>query len=238
MREYVAALRAIWSAWNDGTKLDFRGDFYTHTLMAPFFSPPPAPLGKPPKVLVAAVGEAMTAVAGQTADGLLAHAFTTERYLREVTLPTVESGLAASARGRGEFEVSLLLLTATGRTEEEMARAVRETRRQIAFYGSTPAYRGVLDLHGWGELGDELHVLSKSSREDKWQAMGRLVGDDVLNAFAVVAEPGDLAGEIRRRYGALVDRVSFYTTYEIDTEVWEPVVQALNSPSTEFKSTD
>jgi hypothetical protein len=81
-------------------------------------------------------------------------------------------------------------------------------------------------------------VLSKSSREDKWQAMGRLVGDDVLNAFAVVAEPGDLAGEIRRRYGALVDRVSFYTTYEIDTEVWEPVVQALNSPSIEFKSTD
>jgi probable F420-dependent oxidoreductase len=238
MREYVAALRAIWSAWNDGTKLDFRGDFYTHTLMAPFFSPPPAPLGKPPKVLVAAVGEAMTAVAGQTADGLLAHAFTTERYLREVTLPTVESGLAESARGRGEFEVSLLLLTATGRTEEEMARAVRETRRQIAFYGSTPAYRGVLDLHGWGELGDELHVLSKSSREDKWQAMGRLVEDDVLNAFAVVAEPGDLAGEIRRRYGALVDRVSFYTTYEIDTEVWEPVVQALNSPSIEFKSTD
>ncbi|MFK0021212.1 TIGR03617 family F420-dependent LLM class oxidoreductase [Streptomyces sp. NPDC090798] len=228
MREYVAALHAIWSAWNDGTKLDFRGDFYTHTLMTPFFSPPPTPLGKPPKVLVAAVGEAMTAVAGEVADGMLAHAFTTERYLREVTLPVIERGLAKSARSRGDFCVSYLLLTATGRTEEELAHAVEHTRRQIAFYGSTPAYRGVLDLHGWGELGDELNALSKSSREDRWQVMGQLVDDDVLNAFAVVAEPGDIASEIRRRYGTLVDRVSFYTTYEIDPEVWAPVVQELS----------
>ncbi|MEU1515150.1 TIGR03617 family F420-dependent LLM class oxidoreductase [Streptomyces sp. NPDC005811] len=236
MREYVAALHAIWSSWNDGTKLDFRGDFYTHTLMTPFFSPPPTPEGKPPKILVAAVGEAMTAVAGESADGLLAHAFTTERYLREVTLPTVEQGLVKSGRDRGDFAVSLLLLTATGRTEQEMANAVKHTRRQVAFYGSTPAYRAVLELHGWGELGDELNALSKSSREDKWQAMGALVDDEVLNAFAVVAEPGRLAAEIRRRYGALVDRVTFYTTYDIDTDVWGPVVQELSRRN--FKSGD
>ncbi|MFG2029168.1 TIGR03617 family F420-dependent LLM class oxidoreductase [Streptomyces sp. NPDC048825] len=228
MREYVSALRAIWAAWNEGEKLDFRGDFYTHTLMSPFFSPPPAP-GGAPKVFVAAVGEAMTRVAGEVADGLLAHGFTTERYLREVTLPTVEAGLAGSGRTRADFSVSHLLLTATGRTEEEMARAVDGTRRQIAFYGSTPAYRGVLELHGWGELGDELNALSKSAREDKWEAMGRLVDDDVLNAFAVVAEPERVAAEISRRYGSLVDRVSFYTAYEIDAEVWEPVVQELHS---------
>jgi len=228
MREYVSALRAIWAAWNEGEKLDFRGDFYTHTLMSPFFSPPPAP-GGAPKVFVAAVGEAMTRVAGEVADGLLAHGFTTERYLREVTLPTAEAGLAGSGRTRADFSVSHLLLTATGRTEEEMARAVDGTRRQIAFYGSTPAYRGVLELHGWGELGDELNALSKSAREDKWEAMGRLVDDDVLNAFAVVAEPERVAAEISRRYGSLVDRVSFYTAYEIDAEVWEPVVQELQS---------
>ncbi|MFC4464093.1 TIGR03617 family F420-dependent LLM class oxidoreductase [Streptomyces xiangluensis] len=228
MREYVSALRAIWAAWNEGEKLDFRGDFYTHTLMSPFFSPPPAP-GGAPKVFVAAVGEAMTRVAGEVGDGLLAHGFTTERYLREVTLPTVEAGLAGSGRTRADFSVSHLLLTATGRTEEEMARAVDGTRRQIAFYGSTPAYRGVLELHGWGELGDELNALSKSAREDKWEAMGRLVDDDVLNAFAVVAEPERVAAEISRRYGSLVDRVSFYTAYEIDAEVWEPVVQELHS---------
>lgn len=226
MREYVSALHAIWTAWNDGTKLDFRGDFYTHTLMAPFFSPPPAP-GGAPKVFVAAVGEAMTRVAGEVADGLLAHGFTTERYLREVTLPTAEAGLAQSGRSREDFSVSHLLLTATGRTEEEMARAVAGTRRQIAFYGSTPAYRGVLELHGWGDLGDELHALSKSTREDKWEAMGGLVDDEVLHTFAVVAEPDRVAAEIRRRYGALVDRVSFYTAYEIDAEVWEPIVQEL-----------
>ncbi|MGW3290501.1 LLM class F420-dependent oxidoreductase [Streptomyces sp. NPDC001002] len=227
MREYVSALRAIWAAWNEGEKLDFRGDFYTHTLMSPFFSPPPAP-GGAPKVFVAAVGEAMTRVAGEVADGLLAHGFTTERYLREVTLPTVESGLDRSGRTRGDFSVSHLLLTATGRTEEELARAIDGTRRQIAFYGSTPAYRGVLELHGWGELGDELNALSKSPREDKWEAMGGLVDDEVLHTFAVVAEPERVAGEIRRRYGNLVDRVSFYTAYEIDAEVWEPIVQELH----------
>ncbi|MEU9410839.1 LLM class F420-dependent oxidoreductase [Streptomyces sp. NPDC048281] len=229
MREYVSALRAIWAAWNEDERLDFRGDFYTHTLMSPFFSPPPA-VGGAPKVFVAAVGEAMTRVAGEVADGLLAHGFTTERYLREVTLPTIEAGLAKSGRNRADFAVSHLLLTATGRTEEEMARAVAGTRQQIAFYGSTPAYRGVLALHGWGELGDELHALSTSRREDKWEAMTALVDDEVLNTFAVVAEPDGVAGEIRRRYGALVDRVSFYTAYEIDAEVWEPIVRELRTP--------
>lgn len=228
MREYVSALRAIWAAWNEDERLDFRGDFYTHTLMSPFFSPPPA-VGGAPKVFVAAVGEAMTRVAGEVADGLLAHGFTTERYLREVTLPTVAAGLAKSGRTRADFAVSHLLLTATGRTEEEMARAVAGTRQQIAFYGSTPAYRGVLELHGWGELGDELHALSTSRREDKWEAMTALVDDEVLNTFAVVAEPDRVAGEIRRRYGALVDRVSFYTAYEIDAAVWEPIVRELRT---------
>jgi probable F420-dependent oxidoreductase len=226
MREYVSALHAIWAAWNEGERLNFRGDFYSHTLMSPFFSPPPA-TGGAPKVFVAAVGAAMTRVAGEVADGLLAHGFTTERYLREVTLPTVEAGLASSGRTRADFSVSHLLLTATGRTEEEMARAIDGTRGQIAFYGSTPAYRGVLELHGWGELGDELHALSTSRREDKWEAMTRLVDDEVLHTFAVVAEPERVAAEIRRRYGSLVDRVSFYTAYEIDAEVWEPIVREL-----------
>ncbi|MER5428088.1 LLM class F420-dependent oxidoreductase [Streptomyces sp. NPDC002588] len=227
MREYVSALRAIWAAWNEGERLDFRGDFYSHTLMSPFFSPPPA-TGGAPKVFVAAVGEAMTRVAGEVADGLLAHGFTTERYLREVTLPTVEAGLVKSGRTRPGFSVSHLLLTATGRTEEEMARAIDGTRQQIAFYGSTPAYRGVLELHGWGALGDELHTLSTSRREDRWEAMTGLVDDEVLHTFAVVAEPDRVAAEIRRRYGALVDRVSFYTAYEIGASVWEPIVQELH----------
>jgi probable F420-dependent oxidoreductase len=229
MREFVLALRAIWSAWNDGTKLDFRGDFYSHTLMTPFFSPPPAP-GGPPGVFLAAVGEAMTEVAGEVADGLLAHAFCTERYLREITLPALGRGLARSSRSRADVEVSMLAMIATGYTDEEMARAVAGARRQIAFYGSTPAYRGVLDLHGWAGLGDELNSLSRSSREDKWEAMGGLVGDDVLHAFAVVAEPAGVAAEIRRRFGGLIDRVSFYSPYETGTEAWDLILQDLKSP--------
>jgi probable F420-dependent oxidoreductase len=228
MREFVLALRAIWSTWNDGTKLDFRGDFYSHTLMTPFFSPPPAP-GGAPRVFLAAVGEAMTAVAGEVADGLLAHAFCTERYLREVTLPALGRGLACSGRRRRDVEVGLLAMIATGRTEQEMARAVAGTRQQIAFYASTPAYRGVLDRHGWAELGDELNSLSRSDREDKWEAMGGLVDDEVLNAFAVVAEPDAVAAEIRRRFDGLIDRMSFYSPYETGPETWDLILGDLKS---------
>jgi len=230
MREYISALRAIWACWNDGTALDFRGDFYTHTLMAPFFAPKPSPHGAP-SVYLAAVGEAMTRVAGEVADGLMTHAFTTERYLREVTVPVLERGLHRSGRTRADFSLSHLLLTATGRTQEEMDAAIKGTRDQIAFYASTPSYRAVLDLHGWGALGEELTAVSKSSREDKWAVMGSLVDDDVLHAFAVVAEPDRLAAEIAQRFGGLVDRVSFYTPYRIDGSVWEPVVGELRSRS-------
>jgi probable F420-dependent oxidoreductase len=194
--------------------------------MAPFFCPPPVPSG-PPKVFLAAVGEAMTRVAGEVADGLLTHAFTTERYLREVTVPTVERGLAKSGRGRAGYSISHLLLTATGRTEEEMTRAVEGTRNQIAFYASTAAYRAVLDLHGWGALGDELTALSRSARDDKWAAMGGLVDDEVFDAFAVRAEPDRLAAEIRRRFGGVVDRVSFYTAYDIDGTVFDTATRQL-----------
>ena len=231
MREFIMALRAIWSAWNDGTKLSFRGDFYQHTLMTPFFSPPPAP-GGAPGIFLAAVGEAMTAVAGEAADGLLVHAFTTERYLREVTLPALSRGLASSGRSRADVEISLLAMIATGRTAAEMTRAVAGTKAQIAFYGSTPAYRAVLDLHGWGGLGDELNALSRSDREDKWAAMGALIDDDVLHAFAVVAEPAGVAAQIRDRFGNLIDRVSFYAPYErgpheTGSEPWDLILEGL-----------
>lgn len=230
MREFIMAMRAIWSAWNDGTKLSFRGDFYTHTLMTPFFSPPPA-LNGPPRVFLAAVREAMTAVAGEAADGLLVHPFSTERYLREVTLPALERGLEKTRRPRADFEVSVAPMIATGRTEDEMARAVAATRQQIAFYGSTPAYRGVLDLHGWAGLGDELNSLSMSSRDDKWEAMGSLIDDTVLNSFAVVAGPESVAAEIKRRFGGLADRVSFYLPHQTgaDHGTWDSILHDLKS---------
>ena len=122
-------------------------------------------------------------------------------------------------------------MIATGRTAAEMTRAVAGTRAQIAFYGSTPAYRAVLDLHGWGGLSDQLNALSRSDRDDKWAAMGALIDDDVLHAFAVVAEPADVAAEIQRRFGGLVDRVSFYSPYDTGTQTWDLILQALKSPT-------
>ena len=151
MREYVLAMRAIWACWNEGTTLNFRGEFYRHTLMTPFFDPGPNPFG-PPKVFLAAVGEMMTEVAGEVADGLLVHPFTTERYLREVTLPALQRGLDRSGRSLESFQISLSGLVATGRDEAQLDVAKDRVRAQIAFYGSTPAYKGVLEVHGWAQL--------------------------------------------------------------------------------------
>jgi probable F420-dependent oxidoreductase len=202
MREYVLAMRAIWDAWQNSTKLDFRGDFYTHTLMTPFFNPGPNEFG-PPKVFLAAVGEKMTEVAGEVCDGLLAHAFTTERYLKEITIPAIERGLEKAGRKRSDFQISYPGFVVT---DDESDQYVRQ---QIAFYGSTPAYRPVLDLHGWGDLQTELNALSK---QGEWVQMGKLITDDIRDAFAVAGDWDETPKLILARMGGLVDRVSFYTS--------------------------
>ena len=223
MREMIVAIRAIWDCWNDGTALDFRGDFYTHTLMTPFFNPGPNPHGNA-KIFLAGVGERMTEVAGETCDGFLCHGFTTERYLREVTMPALERGLTTSGRTLADLEISGPAFVVTGTTEEEMAASMKGVRQQIAFYGSTPAYRGVLELHGWGELQTELNALSK---QGEWVTMGELIDDEMVDAFAVVAEPEQLAAELHARYGDIVDRISFYAPYRSDPERWRQVLADL-----------
>ncbi|CAN5646391.1 LLM class F420-dependent oxidoreductase [soil metagenome] len=225
MKEFVQAMQAIWASWSDGTKLDFRGDFYQHTLMTPFFDPGPNEFGAP-KVFLAAVGELMTKVAGEVADGLLCHGFTTESYLREVTLPAIAGGLDAGGRTRPDIELSLPAFIVTGSTEEELAAAAKGTREQIAFYASTPAYRGVLEHHGWGELQTELKSLSK---EGRWVEMGERIDDDVLRTFAVVAEPAAVAGELLARYGDVVDRLSFYTPYKLAPGLLRDTVETLRA---------
>lgn len=229
MREMVSALRAIWTSWETGDKLDFRGDFYQHTLMTPFFSPGSSPTGHP-KVTVAAVGELMCETVGEVCDGIFLHGFTTERYIREVTLPAIGKGAAKAGRSAEDIEVFGLPLTATGRTEEELAKATRAVRDQIAFYGSTPAYRGVLEVHGWGELGDELHALSRNKDdEDRWRKMGNLVDDEVLDAFAVVGEPDTIAAKLHGRFATVMPRMQFYAPYEHASEMWIPIIEELNS---------
>jgi probable F420-dependent oxidoreductase len=206
MREMIMAIRAIWDNWQNGTKLDFRGDFYTHTLMTPMFTPPT--LFPDPTVLVAGVGPRMTETAGAVADGLLVHPFTTERYLREVSVPALARGAATRTDAGSPPEAVDSTFVVTGRTEEELAASARKVREQLAFYGSTPAYRPVLELHGWGELGDELNRLSRSRAPDRWTVMGDLVDDEVLGTFAVVAEPSAVAARLAERGGGVVTRYS------------------------------
>ncbi len=227
MREMILALHAIWATWNDGVPLDFHGEFSTHTLMTPFFTPPPSPHG-PPAVYLAAVGPKMTAVAGEVADGLLAHGFTTTDYLRDVTLPALEAGAAAAAtpRTRGDVTISLPAFVVTGVDDESTEAAATAVRGQIAFYGSTPAYRPVLEHHGWGDLQTDLNRLSK---EKRWKEMGTLIDDDVLAAFAVVAEPDAVAEGLLARFGGAVDRLSFYAPYAGSPEVWAQIRTQLQS---------
>jgi probable F420-dependent oxidoreductase len=210
MREFILAMRAIWDCWQNGTKLDFRGQFYTHTLMTPFFNPGPNDYG-PPLVFLAAVGEGMTKVAAEVADGMLVHAFTTERYLREVTIPTITRVLEAHGRRLEDFQLSYPAFVVTGATGADIAQAEKGTRNQIAFYASTPAYRPVLELHGWGELQPQLTALSK---EGKWDEMGTLISDDILDAFAVRGTPEEVPALLEGRFGDVVDRVSFYMPFD------------------------
>jgi len=228
MREMILAIRAIWDTWQNGTPLAFRGEFYTHTLMTPFFTPDRNDLGDfgVPRIFLAGVGELMTEVAGEVCDGFICHGFTTERYLREVTLPALARGRAKAGKSMEGFEIVGPSFVVTGNDEAEMAAAEQGTRQQIAFYGSTPAYKGVLELHGWNGLHEELNALSKKGG---WVEMGNLVTDDILNTFAVVGEPEQVAPELLRRYGDVVGRISFYAPYRSNPDRWRQVMADLQS---------
>jgi probable F420-dependent oxidoreductase len=226
MRELVSAMRAIWSAWQDGTKLDFRGDFYTHTLMTPFFAPDAHEWGPPP-VYLAGVGARMTEVAGEVCDGFIAHPFTTPRYFREVTQVALAAGRAAGGHADlTGFTIAAPAMVAVGRTEEELASSVQGMKRQIAFYASTPAYKGVLDLHGWGDLQPELGTMA---RQGRWDDMTGLIPDELLHEMAVVGDPATVATGLHERLYGVAQRISLYAPYDVDPAVWPEVVAELRA---------
>ena len=175
-------------------------------------------------MILAAVGAKMTEVAGEVCDGMFLHPFTTERYVREVTMPALDRGFAKAGRTRDGFQVGGPMFIVTGTTEEEKAAAATATKQQLAFYGSTPAYRPVLELHGWGEIGDELNTMSKRG---EWVAMGDLFTDEMLQTFAVVADPDDVAGMLRARFGPLVDRIGFDLPYRADPDALKTIIAKL-----------
>lgn len=226
MREYILAMRAIWHAWATGEPLQFAGKFYTHTLMTPFFDPGPNPCGNPP-IILAGVGPRMTQVAGEVADGFFVHGFTTERYLREQTLPALRAGRAAAANSDLDgFEISGLPFILTGDNQDQLRAAHTAVRKQIAFYGSTPAYWPVLELHGWGQLGEELNMMSKRGQ---WDEMGHRITDEMLHEFAIVAPPDRVAEQLVTRYGDVFTRTGFYAPYPVRDGFWEPIMQELKA---------
>ena len=205
MKEMISAIQAIWDCWQNGTKLDFRGEFYSHTLMTPFFTPASNPYGTP-KIYVAAVGPLMTKAVAESADGLLVHPFHTVKYMEEITLPGVKEGLAEANKSEKNFDFSISVMTATGLDEESFINSVNAVRNQIAFYGSTPAYRGVLESCDAGDLQERLNLLSK---EGKWAEMAKMIDNDILNNIAVIAESPELAAkEIKKRYEGKGDRLT------------------------------
>jgi probable F420-dependent oxidoreductase len=222
MREYVTALRAIWHSWRSGDKLDFRGDFYTHTLMPPLFRPDPLDYPLPP-VWLAGVGPKMISAAGAVADGLICHPLISRSYLHDVVTPLVRGGRAAAGREAEPFTFATMATVATGRTEEALRDTVAGTRRQIGFYASTPAYRPVLDHHGWGELHDEAHALSKTGR---WAELGDLVDDEVLTAFTVVGAIDAVGAGLRDRFGGLAERVMLSIPYDADDQLGSDIAAA------------
>jgi len=225
MREFTLALRAIWASWNDGAKLEFDGEFYRHTLMTPIFNPGPNPHGNP-RIVLAGVGKRMTEVAGEVGDGLIVHPFGTAKSLAEITLPSIEKGLGVGGRSRDDFELACQVLVVTGSDEKAYESALAQVTYQIAFYGSTPAYRCILEVEGYGELQDELNKLSKQGR---WDEMPGALDDDLLDRIIVRGEPGEIAGKIKKRFAGTADRLALASAYALDAESIVTIVDGLKS---------
>ena len=213
MTELIAALRAIFAAWNTGERLDFRGDYYRHTLMTPTFNPGPNPYGPPP-IYVGALGPRLTRAVAEHADGLLVMPFGSKRFLHDHTMPMVREGLDAAGRDIADFAVLPEII--------ELADA--RTRALLAFYGSTPAYRPVLAAHGWQDLQPELNTLSKQGR---WEEMGGLIDDEILHTIAACGTPADVARHIRDRVAGVADTVCLYQAAPIGVQTLAAIIDEL-----------
>ena len=226
MRELVLALRAIWSRWQGTADLRFEGEFYRHTLMTPAFDPGPNPFGPPP-VFIGGFGPRMIEVAGEVADGLIVHPFNSRRSLDQHRDARARTG---SRRGPGarrtEVEIVWVQMVVTWTTDEERATALQSAREQMAFYGSTPAYAPVLDLHGYADLHPELNRLSKMGR---WDEMAALIPDDLIEQLAVVGSRRDIAGKVIARSVGIADTVSLVNNRNPDPANFADIVTDLQS---------
>lgn len=215
LREYALALRSIWETWQTGEPLNFRGKFYTFTLMPPAFNAGPIDHPHIP-IHIAAVGPYNSRVAGEVGDGLRPHGIATRKYIEEVMLPAAEEGARKAGRSVAELEICVMPMVAVGDNDEELRPQVENIRRRLAFYGSTRSYRPVFDVHGWGHVVDELHPLSVQGR---WDEMPRLISDRMVEEMAVIATYDNLAAELRKKFGGLATRIMLdLSTYDTADE--------------------
>lgn len=233
LREQIEVIRAFWDCWQNGTKLNYRGEYYKITLMSPFFQPPPLPPspvgrgdggdGKIP-IYIAGVNTGLAKLAGELCEGFHVHPFHSVRYLREVILPAMEEGAEKAGRKRKDVSVSVTAFIAT--TPEEMNFA----RAQVAFYASTPSYRPVMDLHGWSGIAEQL---SAHAAKGEWAEMPMLINDEMLGEFCLVTEETKLADDLQKRYEGIADRLTLYTPFvpgEKDAW-WKQVASRFNQPA-------
>lgn len=226
VRDFILAMRAIWASWHSGTRLEYEGEFYRHTLGHNFVTSSTANDHGPPRVHLAATGPRVSEVAGEVADGLIVNAGMTDTYLREINLPAVERGLARSGRRRDDFEIVYAVWLVTGSTPQHLEMAADYTRRALAEWASEPAFNPVLHHSGMADLQEELRALRQRGEVD---AMTRLIDDDVLDAFAVVAPPEEVAPRLHARYGDVIDRLWLHASVRDDPDAWTTVVEGLRA---------
>src|SRR6266705_1558452 len=210
MAEAVRAIRAIWDCWQNGAKLNFKGQFSTFDVMTPFFNPGPIEHPRIP-IFIAAVNPYMCGVAGELCDGMHVHPFNSPKYLREVVQPAVDAGLRKSGRRRGDFTYATASFVVVADNEKERDAQARMMKQQIAFYASTRTYEPVLAAHGWQDLTPALH---RKSIEGDWTGMANLITDEMLDTFAVTGTYETIGGKIQERYAGLLDRTSLYQPYQ------------------------
>jgi probable F420-dependent oxidoreductase len=203
LREQIQVIRAFWDCWQNGTKLNYRDEYYKITLMSPFFNPGPIEHPSIP-IYIAGVNTGLAKLAGGLCEGFHVHPFHSVKYLKEIILPAIEDGATKEGRKREDVSVSVTAFVAT--TPEEMNFA----RAQISFYASTPSYRPVMDLHGWADVAEKL---SAHAARGEWAEIPTLITDEMLSEFCLVTEEDKLANELKRRYDKLADRLTIYTPF-------------------------
>jgi probable F420-dependent oxidoreductase len=225
LREMVQMIHAIWDCWQNGTPPSFEGQFYTFTLMTPFFNAGSIPYPRPP-IYIAGVNEYICRLAGELCDGLHAHPFHSIKYLEDVVMPNIQKGLDKAGRTRRDIAIATTAFVVTGADRNEIEAAKMPVRQQIAFYASTPAYVGVLEAHGWGETGRRLTDMSKRG---EWVAMANEITDEMLEVYAVTGTYDEIAEKVKRKYAGYLERVAFYFPFTAgDKERWRVLVRAFN----------